>query len=122
MVQIVNGGAALRSQLPVHARNLHTLTGLLVHVFPEDSDFGETRAKEEIRENFDAFNEAAHRARAAAGQLATTAESGNQEELQAKLGVGCKCQASPKGFSNASSIGHSGRSSPWQRATRSSSR
>jgi hypothetical protein len=80
MVQIVNGGAALRSQLSVHARNLHTLTGFLVHVFPEDSDFGETRAKEEIREDFDAFSEAAHRARAAA-------ESGNQEELQAKLGA-----------------------------------
>ena len=53
----------------------------------EDSDFGETHAKEEIWEDFDAFSEAVHRARAAAGQLATTAESGNQEELQAKLGA-----------------------------------
>ncbi len=33
----------------------------------EDSDFGETRAKEEIWEDFDAFSQAAHRARAAAG-------------------------------------------------------
>jgi cytochrome c556 len=59
MVQIINGGAALRSQLPLHARNLHTLTGFLVNVFPEDSDFGETRAREEIWEDFDAFSEAA---------------------------------------------------------------
>jgi cytochrome c556 len=122
MVQIINGGVALGSQLPVHARSLHTLTGFLVNVFPEDSDFGETRAKEEIWEDFDAFSEAARRVRTAAGQLATVAESGSQEELQAKLGAARNRQASVWGFSNASSIGHSGRSSPWQRATRSSSR
>ena len=58
MVQIIDGGSALRSQLAVHARNLHTLTGFLVNVFPEDSDFGETRAKEAIWEDFDAFSEA----------------------------------------------------------------
>lgn len=93
MAQIINGGVALGSQLPVHARNLHTLTGFLVNVFPEDSDFGETRAKEEIWEDFDAFNDAARRAHTAAGQLATVAEFGSQEELQAKLGAvvdGCK--------------------------------
>ena len=67
MAQIINGGVALRSQLPVHARNLHTLTGFLVNVFPEDSDFGETRAKEAVWEDFDTFSEAARRARTAAG-------------------------------------------------------
>ena len=87
MVQIIDGGSALRSQLAVHARNLHTLTGFLVNVFPEDSDFGETRAKEEIWEDFDVFSEAARRVRTAAGELATVAESGSQEQLQAKLGA-----------------------------------
>ena len=87
MVQIINGGAALRSQLPVHARNLHTLTGSLVNVFPEDSDFGETRAKEEIWEDFDAFSEAARRVRTAAEELEMVAESSNLEELQEKLGA-----------------------------------
>ena len=87
MVQIINGGVALRSQLPVHARNLQTLTGFLVNVFPEDSDFGETRAKEEIWEDFDVFSEAARRVQTAAGELAAVAESGSQEELQGKLGA-----------------------------------
>ena len=87
MVPIINGGVALGSQLPVHARNLHALTGFLVNVFPEDSDFGETRAKEAVWEDSDAFSKAARRARTAAGQLAAVAESGSQEELQAKLGA-----------------------------------
>ena len=86
-LQIIDGGVALRSQLPVHARNLHTLTGFLLNVFPEDSDFGETRAKEEIWEDFDVFSEAARRVQTAAGELAAVAESGSQEELQGKLGA-----------------------------------
>ena len=85
MVLIVKGDVEQRSHLSQHAKALRTLTTFIVDVFPEGSDLGETRAKEEIWDDFEAFTETAKRAEVAAAELAAVAESGDQGALEAKL-------------------------------------
>ena len=55
---ILKGKVAAKAHLVRHARSLHELSMMLPEAFPEGSDFGETRAKENIWEDTDAFGAA----------------------------------------------------------------
>jgi cytochrome c556 len=49
---------AMRDISPLHATAMRDISMLIGDLFPEDSDFGETRAKEEVWSKRDEFNQA----------------------------------------------------------------
>jgi cytochrome c556 len=56
--RIVRGKVDYTDQLPLHATAMRDISMLIGDLFPEDSDFGETRAKEEVWSKRDEFNQA----------------------------------------------------------------
>ena len=46
--RIVRGKVDFDDQLKLHANSMDGIAGTIASLFPEDSDFGETRAKEEV--------------------------------------------------------------------------
>lgn len=90
---IVRGKVPHKGQLKQHVNALKLLTNDIPALFPEDSDFGETRAKAEVWEKPDDFIKAAKTANDSIASLLKAVEGGNDSEILAgfkKVGEGCK--------------------------------
>ncbi|MGF1644455.1 MAG: c-type cytochrome [Thiotrichales bacterium] len=91
--QIVRGGFAPDGHLLVHARAIAGLSQGLLAVFPEGSDFGETRAKPEIWARWTQFKKIGEDGAAAGAELLRAVERGDAAEVAdryARLGETCK--------------------------------
>ncbi len=96
---ILKGKLAASENIVHHARNLHELSLMFTHAFPEGSDFGETSAKEGIWEDTDGFMGAAKKNQQATATLVKAAESGDTARIgKAMGGVGKSCKGCHKKF------------------------
>lgn len=76
-----------------HAQGLNNMAKMVSSAFPEDSDFGETDAKEAIWENKDDFNQKADALVKFSGKLVSFIENGEQKqvpELMREVSQSCK--------------------------------
>ena len=90
---IVRGKVSYKDQLKDHVQALKVLTSDIPALFPEDSDFGETRAKSEVWEKRDDFIKASDVSKQSIADLLSAVESGKQEAIAdsfRKVGEGCK--------------------------------
>ena len=91
--QIVRGKVSPEGHLAMHADALAALTRQLTQLFPEGSDFGETKAKAEIWENWAKFEEAANAAQQTTTAFATAVAGGDAAAIAAAhkdVGEACK--------------------------------
>lgn len=91
--QIVRGKVSPPGALAMHADALAALSTDLASLFPEGSDFGETRAKAEIWSDRPAFEKAAADAKNATAAFAAAVGSGDAERIAAAykdMGETCK--------------------------------
>lgn len=97
--QIIRGKVNPKGDLALHAKALADLTANLTRLFPEGSDFGETKAKVEIWEQWDKFQEVALEAKNATAALdRAVAEGGAARIGDAMKAVGQACKGCHKEF------------------------
>lgn len=97
--QIVRGKVAPDGDLLMHALALAELNRNITRLFPEGSDFGETKAKEEIWEKWADFEQAAADAKKATADLAAAAGGGEPSQIaNAFKAVGKSCKGCHKDF------------------------
>lgn len=91
--QIVRGNVSPEGALAMHAQALAQLNSDLTSLFPEGSDFGETRAKAGIWSDRAKFEQAASDAKNATAAFAEAVGSGDADRIGAtfrKVGDACK--------------------------------
>ena len=97
--QIVRGKVPEGAQLAMHAQALADLSGNVTRLFPAGSDFGETRAKEAIWEDWAKFEQAANAAKDATAAFAAAVAGGDSEKIAAaQKDVGKSCKGCHKDF------------------------
>ena len=97
--QIVRGKVSPPGALAMHADALAALNADLTSLFPEGSDFGETRAKAEIWDNWAAFEKAAGDAKGATAAFAAAVADGDADKIAAAYrDVGEACKGCHKEF------------------------
>ena len=90
---IVRGKVTRKSDLKMHVEGLRVLSTDIPALFPEDSDFGETKAKAEVWEKRDEFVKAAEASKKSIIDFAAAVESGKDDAIVAgfkNVGKGCK--------------------------------
>lgn len=90
---IIQGKVDYKNQLADHARALQALTSDIPALFPKDSDFGETKAKDGVWSNRTVFEKTAKDAKAKVAAFAKAVQGGNQQAIVAsykEMGEGCK--------------------------------
>ena len=90
---IVRGRISHRDQLKVHADGILSLSQDIPKLFPEDFDFGETRARETIWERWDDFKKASDKSKTSIESFVRAVEAGDGNNLVAtfrKVSEGCK--------------------------------
>lgn len=93
IAQIVRGKVDYKEDLVFHAQSIATAMRDVPKLFPDGSDFGETRALESIWDKPDDFNKAADAAKVAAEEFAIAVGGSEGAELMGKfknLVDGCK--------------------------------
>lgn len=96
---IVRGKISNKAQLRDHADGLKKLSADIPALFPEDSDFGETRAKAEVWDKPEAFKKAADEAITSIDKFLAAVDSGKQDAIAASFkGVGDGCKGCHKDF------------------------
>lgn len=97
--QIVRGKVSPPGALAMHADALAALNADLAGLFPAGSDFGETRAKAEIWDNWTAFEKAAGDAKSATAAFAAAVAGGDADKIAAAYrDVGEACKGCHKEF------------------------
>lgn len=97
--QIVRGRVDPEGDLVMHANALAALSSNLPRLFPEGSDFGETRAKEEIWSQWDKFEQAANDTKTATAAFSEAVASGDSDRIAAAFrDVGESCKGCHKDF------------------------
>ena len=90
---IVRGKVSYKPQLQEHANALKILSSDIPALFPDDSDFGETRAKAEVGGKRDDFVKAADVSKQSIADFLAAVEQGKPDAIAAsfqKVGDGCK--------------------------------
>jgi len=90
---IVQGKVDYNTQLIEHARALQALTKDIPALFPKDSDFGDTNAKDEVWSGRAEFEKAASNAKSKVETFAKAVQGGKQDAIVASfkdVGEGCK--------------------------------
>ena len=90
---IIQGKVDYKNQLADHARALQALTGDIPALFPKDSDFGDTKAKDGVWSNRAEFEKTAKDAKTRVAAFAKAVQGGNQQAIVAsykEMGEGCK--------------------------------
>lgn len=96
---IARGKVAENAALAVHAKALASLNADLTRLFPEGSDFGETKAKAEIWEEWAKFEQAANAARDATAAFAAAVDGGDAGKIAAaRKDVGESCKGCHEDF------------------------
>ena len=97
--QIVRGKVAPEGDLLMHALALAELNRNLTRLFPEGSDFGETKAKQEIWDQWAKFEQASADAKQATADFAAAAGGGEPSQIgDAFKAVGKSCKGCHKDF------------------------
>jgi len=97
--QIVRGKVSQQADLVMHAEALAGLSAHITRLFPEGSDFGETKAKEEIWSQWDKFEQAADEAKKATAAFAAATAGGDAEQIAGAFkDVGKSCKGCHKDF------------------------
>ena len=97
--QILRGKVSPEGHLAMHADALAALSANLTALFPEGSDFGETKAKAEIWDNWSTFEKAAANSKQATAEFAAAVASGDAERIKAaQKAVGKSCKGCHKDF------------------------
>lgn len=90
---IVEGKVDYKRQLAEHARAVQIMTRDIPALFPKDSDFGETRAKDEVWSKRADFEKAAQNTKTKAAAFAKATQGSNPSAIAAsfkELGQSCK--------------------------------
>lgn len=90
---IVQGKVDYKTHLAEHARALQALTKDIPALFPKDSDFGDTDAKDGVWSKRADFEKAASTARSKVDAFAKAVQGGKQDAIVASfkdMGEGCK--------------------------------
>lgn len=90
---IIQGKVDYKKDLAEHARALKALTRDIPGLFPPDSDFGDTKAKNEVWSKRADFEKAAHNAKVKVEAFAKAVQGGNAQTIAARfkdMGEGCK--------------------------------
>ena len=90
---IVQGKVDYKTHLAEHARALQAMTKDIPGLFPKDSDFGDTNAKDEVWSKRAEFEKAASNAKAKVEAFAKAVQGGKQDAIVASfkdMGEGCK--------------------------------
>lgn len=96
---IVQGKVEYKSDLLEHARSLQALTRNIPALFPKDSDFGDTKAKDEVWSKRADFEKRANDTKAKVEVFAKAVQSSNQQTIAASFkDVGESCKACHKDF------------------------
>ncbi len=99
IMDIMKNGLPLQSHIVNHAQAIHNNSKMTLAAFPEGSDFGETRAKANIWEEWSDFEKAAAATNAASLKLIKAAESGNMKSVgKALQAMGKTCGSCHKQF------------------------
>jgi cytochrome c556 len=97
--QIVRGKVEPEGDLLMHALALAELSRNITRLFPAGSDFGETKAKQEIWDQWPKFEQAAENAKKATAEFAAAAAGGNSAQIaNAFKDVGKSCKGCHKDF------------------------
>ncbi len=97
--QIVRGKVSPEGALAMHSSALAALNENLSSLFPEGSDFGETKAKEEIWSDWAKFEQAAEDAKGATAAFADAVADGDPDKIGAAFkDVGESCKGCHKAF------------------------
>lgn len=89
--RIVRGKVDYGDQLLMHATAIHEISKTIGTLFPPDSDFGETRAKDEIWSKRDEFEQAVNKnGQAAEAFLKTVKDGGDTMKAFKDLTDSCK--------------------------------
>ena len=91
--RIVRGKVDFQDQLKLHADSMEGIASITLELFPEDSDFGETRAKEEVWSKPKEFADAVKANQKAAGDFSKAVAGGDKEAIAGsfkKLSDSCK--------------------------------
>jgi cytochrome c556 len=96
---IIQGKVEYRSQLAEHARALQALTNDIPGLFPKDSDFGDTRAKDGVWTDRAEFEKRANNLKTKVTAFAKAVEAGKQPAIVASYKeMGEDCKACHKDF------------------------
>jgi cytochrome c556 len=96
---IVQGKASFADDLGEHAQALATMLAKAESLFPEGSDFGETRAKDSVWSKPAEFKKVAKDSADAAAEFLKVVKAGNKAEFPKMLGaLGDSCKACHKDF------------------------
>ena len=91
---ILKGKLSANDSLVRHARTLHELSMMFAESFPEGSDFGDTRAKDSVWSDPDAFQAALEKNQTATAALVTAvqnpADSATVGDAVKAVGKSCK--------------------------------
>jgi cytochrome c556 len=88
-----------KSDLLEHARSLQALTRNIPALFPKDSDFGETKARDEVWSKRADFEKAAKDTKTKVEVFAKAVQSSNPQTIAASFkDVGESCKACHKDF------------------------
>ena len=81
MAQIVRAKVDYKDHLALHSESVAAISKTVLELFPEGSDFGDTRAKEEIWEKWDTFQKAADEAQEASGEFVEAVKGGDDATI-----------------------------------------
>lgn len=96
---IVQGKASFPDDLAEHSRALATILAKVETLFPEGSDFGDTRAKDAVWSKPAEFKKVAKQSSDAAAEFLQAVKAGNKTDFPAKLdALGDSCKACHKDF------------------------
>ena len=96
---IVKGKVPYDKHAQGHAAALSSLSRLVINLFPEGSDMGETKAKDKLWSDFENFQKAARDSAKAAGALAKVAKKNDMAAIKAAYGdVGKSCKGCHKEY------------------------
>ena len=80
--QIVRGKVDYRNHLVFHAESIEAISRRVGELFPEGSDFGETKAKEAVWEKPEEFKKATKKAENAAADYLVAARNGDKTAIR----------------------------------------
>jgi cytochrome c556 len=96
---VVQGKVDYKNQLPEHVHALLALTSDIPALFPKGSDFGDTKAKDEVWSNRAEFEKHAKDAKDKVAAFAKSVQGGNQQAIAARFKeIGESCKACHKDF------------------------
>lgn len=99
VVAIIKGKVPYKEDLVAHATGLNEIAMILPNAFKQKTTGGETRAKPEIWEDWDDFQQKIKDLQSATAELLAAANSGGAAAAGAKLGaVGDACSACHKKY------------------------